>query len=545
VAGTAPVAGTASSGGSNRRAALASAGSPPGYYLALGDSVAFGYRPPQVTTVAQYENADNFVGYPTDVGAAENLVTVNASCPGETTSSMLSVTAQSNGCENSVGSPVGYRTAFPLHVAYSGSQMAYAVQFLQSHPTTRLVTIDIGANDAFICEATSGTDGCTTSAALSALEKTITTNMKTIFSDLRNEAGYHGPIVTLDYYSTNYADATTNAQSELLNSVINGPTVAAGGIVANGYSAFEAAAAPYGGNACAAGLLVKLPGGTCNIHPTAYGHQLLARAIEQALAAAGVQVANPPGYRLAAADGGLFDFGANAFDGSGSGSPATASSDVVGVAEVPGGGGYWMATAAGSVLAFGDAPVYSAPPAGTFSAPVVGIAADPNGGGYWLVTADGGVYSFGAAPFSGSMAGRPLAKPVVGMAAAPYGGGYWLVASDGGVFAFGTASFDGSTGAITLNKPVVGMAATPDGGGYWLVASDGGVFAFGNAPFDGSTGAIKLNKPVVAMAATPDGGGYWLVASDGGVFAFGEAPFEGSMGGVALAKPVVAMTTTG
>src|SRR4051812_3073468 len=37
---------------------------PTKYYLALGDSVAFGYAPPQVTPPQWYQNAHNFKGYP-------------------------------------------------------------------------------------------------------------------------------------------------------------------------------------------------------------------------------------------------------------------------------------------------------------------------------------------------------------------------------------------------------------------------------------------------------------------------------------------------
>jgi lysophospholipase L1-like esterase len=527
--------------------------STPGYYLALGDSVAFGYRPPQVTTTAQYANADNFVGYPTDVAAAENLVLVNASCPGETTASMLSATAQSNGCENSYNPssstnpvPGGYRTTSPLHVSYTGSQIAFAEQFLKAHPTTRLITLDIGANDAFICEATPGTKNCTTSTALANLATQIDTNLTTIYKDLRG-TGYTGPIVTLDYYSTDYASTAGDEGTQYLNAVINKPSTSVNPpvITANGYAAFETPSSAFGGSTCAAGLLVKLPNGTCNVHPTLYGHRLLAQAIEQALTSAKVSVANPPGYRMAAADGGMFAFGGSAFDGSGAGSSATATSKVVGVAEVPGGGGYWMVTAAGTVLPFGDAATFPTLPASVLGSPVVGIAATPEGQGYWLVTSNGGVFSFGDAGFYGSMGGKPLNKPIVGIAAAPYGGGYWEVAADGGIFAFGDAQFYGSMGGKPLNKPIVGIAATPDGGGYWEVAADGGIFAFGDAGFYGSMGGKPLNKPIVGIAATPDSGGYWEVAADGGIFAFGDAQFDGSMGGKPLDEPVVGMAATG
>jgi len=40
-----------------------------------------------------------------------------------------------------------------------------------------------------------------------------------------------------------------------------------------------------GGSPCAAGLLIKLPDGTCNIHPSPAGHLLLAQAIEEVVGA--------------------------------------------------------------------------------------------------------------------------------------------------------------------------------------------------------------------------------------------------------------------
>jgi hypothetical protein len=203
------------------------------------------------------------------------------------------------------------------------------------------------------------------------------------------------------------------------------------------------------------------------------------------------------GYRFVASDGGIFDFGSAAFEGSTGGL--------------------------------------------TLQAPIVGMATTPDGNGYWLVASDGGVFTFGDATFYGSTGALHLNQPIVGMAATPDGKGYWLVASDGGIFAFGDATYFGSTGAVHLNRPIVGMAATPDGKGYWLVASDGGIFTFGDATYFGSTGNLHLNQPIVGMAASPDGKGYWLAAADGGIFTFGDAPFLGSTGGMALNRPIVAM----
>ncbi|MGH9164399.1 MAG: cell wall-binding repeat-containing protein, partial [Acidimicrobiales bacterium] len=153
--------------------------------------------------------------------------------------------------------------------------------------------------------------------------------------------------------------------------------------------------------------------------------------------------------------------------------------------------GYRLTAADGGVFAFGGAGFFGSTGALRLNRPIVGTSATPTDRGYWLVASDGGVFAFGDAVFAGSTGALRLNQPIVGMAATPSGRGYWLVASDGGVFAFGDARFLGSTGALRLNRPIVGMAASPTGRGYWLVSSDGGVFAFGDAVFAGSTGALR------------------------------------------------------
>jgi ribosomal protein L24E len=246
-----------------------------------------------------------------------------------------------------------------------------------------------------------------------------------------------------------------------------------------------------------------------------------------------------PGYRMAAADGGVFSF-CEPFFGSMGGTPRAA--EIVGLAATPDNGGYWLVAADGGVFSFGDARFYGSTGNIRLNQPIVGMAATADGKGYWLVARDGGVFTFGDAKFYGSMGGHPLNQPIVGMGAAPDGTGYWLVASDGGVFSFGSAPFEGSTGNIRLNQPIVGMAPTADGKGYLLAAADGGIFTFGDAHFYGSAGALQLNAPIVGMALAPGDGGYWLVAADGGIFTFGSANFEGSTGALELAAPIVAMS---
>jgi lysophospholipase L1-like esterase len=252
-----------------------------GTYLALGDSVAFGFVPSEAVPPPNYLSANSFVGYPEDVGQALRLGVWNASCPGETTGSMLVAGAQSNGCENSLGSSIGYRTQFPLHVQYQGTQMEYALKYLAVHQHTQLVTIDIGANDLFLCQQTE--NGCTTPQEFGGLLLEIQTNLRAIYTQIRDVAHYQGLLVALTYYSLTYSDPATLAALNLFNSAIASVTQAFGGLVADGFTAFEGPSLLAGGSPCAAGLLIKLPNGTCNIHPSPAGHLLLAQAIEKAV----------------------------------------------------------------------------------------------------------------------------------------------------------------------------------------------------------------------------------------------------------------------
>jgi hypothetical protein len=248
---------------------------------------------------------------------------------------------------------------------------------------------------------------------------------------------------------------------------------------------------------------------------------------------------NCDGYRFVASDGGIFDYGSAAFEGS-TGN-ISLKAPIVGMATTPSGNGYWLVASDGGIFSFGDANYYGSMGGQHLNSPIVGMAATPNGNGYWLVAADGGIFTFGGARFWGSTGNIRLNRPIVGMAPTTDGGGYWLVASDGGIFTFGDAGYHGSAGDIALNSPIVGMAATLSGNGYWLVASDGGIFTFGDAGYHGSMGAVHLNEPIVGLARTPDSNGYWLVASDGGIFSFGDAQFYGSTGSIHLNRPIVGM----
>jgi len=255
---------------------------PTSWYLALGDSVTFGYREGNTKPPPNYLDAKSFVGYPEDVGAALGMRVANASCPGETSASLIVENVQSNGCENSPGGGPGYRMFFPLHVRYSATQLQFAVQFLRSHPTTRVVSLMIGANDAFLCEETTK-DGC--KSELAGVLRQISDNVADILTVVRHEAKYTGKIIILNYYSLDYAIALDDAESILLNLAMDRGAKPFNVHIADGYAAFKAAALHSGGNTCKAGLLTQLTGGGCGVHPSAAGQAVLALAVEKVITA--------------------------------------------------------------------------------------------------------------------------------------------------------------------------------------------------------------------------------------------------------------------
>jgi lysophospholipase L1-like esterase len=252
-------------------------------YLALGDSIVFGFREQANMPSPDYQNAASFVGYPEDIAAAMGLRLTNASCPGETTSSMINKHAASNGCENTYNAstgqqdPVGYRTAYPLHVSYSGSQLAFAKKFLKLHPKTRLVTLTIGANDAFLCQAKTS-DGCI--GEFGALSATLKKNLGTIFAGIRG-TGYTGQIALLNYYSLDYSDNTQTGEVQILDNALAQGAKGYHVRIASAFDSFKAATDQNGGDTCQAELITVLQNQSspCGVHPSVQGQALLAQTV--------------------------------------------------------------------------------------------------------------------------------------------------------------------------------------------------------------------------------------------------------------------------
>jgi len=241
-------------------------------YLALGDSLAFGYNP--IVPV----NLDNYHGYPEFVSKGIHQKVANASCFGETSGSFLSSSAPDLGCH------AWKQAGLPLFIPYSGTQMDYAVNYLLNNPNPEFVTINIGGNDLGLLQETCKFDLTCELAGLPDLLAAYGQSLLTIFTNIRVQAGYQGPIVLLTYYVFNYQDPVQVGAFTELNGIASGIATAFGAKIADGFTAFLVATIPFGGDSCAAGLLVKLPNGTCDTHASLAGQELLAHTVLQVAA---------------------------------------------------------------------------------------------------------------------------------------------------------------------------------------------------------------------------------------------------------------------
>jgi lysophospholipase L1-like esterase len=231
-----------------------------------------------------------FVGYPETVAAATHLLEsgkeVNASCPGESSASFLDTSQPDNGCNSYhyqlVGPPIPpFKTLVGLHTSYKIAQMDFAEAQLEANKHINLVTLSIGANDVLL--ALPAVEACPDKACVTAVLKPVmkayAINLAQILTRIR--AHYNGTLVVMTYYSPLIA---LDGITMLVNSTMQSVASSFGVSIADGFAAFQLASALYGGDACQAGLLIKLPPSPpsptpCDIHPSALGRDLLAATV--------------------------------------------------------------------------------------------------------------------------------------------------------------------------------------------------------------------------------------------------------------------------
>lgn len=135
---------------------------PKQFYLALGDSIAYGFQ--TAKALAGLPPEDFNTGFVDDFGARLRQVrpgirTVNFSCPGESTTSFTA--------------PCIWKTSgHALHDDYSGSQLTAALDFLEAHRgKVSPITVSLNGNDmnAFLQSCPPGDLACVVAGAPAAI----------------------------------------------------------------------------------------------------------------------------------------------------------------------------------------------------------------------------------------------------------------------------------------------------------------------------------------------------------------------------------------
>lgn len=246
--------------------------------LSLGDSIAFGFNPFVAPTPVT-----NYVGYP-EFAESKGHNVVNASCPGETSSSFFSATEPDNGCRQ-------FKAAFALHDDYETTQAVFALaQIRKVKDTTKafdVITLNIGANDLFLLQASCSTQPNPLACIQTGLPVVVgkyKTNLETGYAQVKN-AGFKKNFIGITTYAVNYNDPLSVQALGLINGVLTtfATTAPVNGRIVDAYQLFLENSP--GGDPCAAGFLIKNPSDPtkCDIHPSQSGRELIGKELIRVL----------------------------------------------------------------------------------------------------------------------------------------------------------------------------------------------------------------------------------------------------------------------
>jgi len=242
---------------------------PKGYYLALGDSLAFGFQfvtfnanyPSEPASIFSTGYVDALTGMLRDV--RPDVTTVNYGCSGET-----SLTFIQGGC-------IYTAAGFPLHDPFDGPQLSAALEFLHAHRgQVSPITINLGTNDLNDLTALCGSDVSCYFANGPAVLNNIATNLDHILRQLRAGAP-DAEIITFTHYDVaSLADPRLAQLIQAFNSVVISTASASSVRVADVFGAFNNGPQPT--TLCAL-TFVCTP--LQDSHPTDLGYEVIARQI--------------------------------------------------------------------------------------------------------------------------------------------------------------------------------------------------------------------------------------------------------------------------
>jgi lysophospholipase L1-like esterase len=269
-----------------------------GTYLALGDSLTYGFHQAQFEEelkAGEVDPASFDEGFVDDFAAVlklanPHLQVINDGCPGETTETFINGSGVPGFC---AGGPHG--TPFPysfLHHPYTtSSQLTDALAILASNHNVSPISVDIGANDVLqFLESTCGfpaTDSCSEEQVRAEYEH-IAANVGAILAQLRTAAPRAQIIVIGNYNPFPTVVPKGDASLAELNSLLAGATAKVPGA---SFTSVEPAFNPsgfFGGPESGdipviCQLTGMCPGGRFNpaspeadIHPTKLGYRVMA-----------------------------------------------------------------------------------------------------------------------------------------------------------------------------------------------------------------------------------------------------------------------------
>jgi hypothetical protein len=243
-----------------------------GGYLALGDSIAFGYSP----LLEDPWIPERFVGYPEVIAQRTGLTTTNLSCPGQTAQALISRTALDNGCFDFLDFAHDAGIVV-LHTEYEGTQLEAALDAVRSGTPPSLISIQAGSNEVVKClfdlpDYYSDPEQC-----LDEEIPNVTESLRQVATQLR-AAGFGGRVVLAGYHLYPSVEPQMARLNRAIARAAHLPHVAFADIA----GPFERYARRHNGDLCSTGLLIALPDGSCDIHQSRIGQDLYADAVLKA-----------------------------------------------------------------------------------------------------------------------------------------------------------------------------------------------------------------------------------------------------------------------
>jgi lysophospholipase L1-like esterase len=238
------------------------------YYLALGDSIAYGVQPANVDLPppAVHGFVDLFAARLRKL--APKIRVVNYGCPGESTKTFID-----GGCP-------WLAERRKLHTPFHGTQLAAALAFLRAHPgQVSPITVTLGGNDINeVADVCKGNLACIKARAPAALRR-FRTPLSGILEPIRSAAP-QAEIVLTGLYNFNADDLRrTDPIFRSVNGAIAGVARRFSAHYANLFAAFNPQGEQERARVCAYTFIC---GQVEDPHPTDAGYRAIAAAVWKA-----------------------------------------------------------------------------------------------------------------------------------------------------------------------------------------------------------------------------------------------------------------------